>query len=233
MSMVNRMRLRRAFLLAYLFPFLLILLHHVYAKEDPVDEEHKVETVTYGSIIKLEHVETGYRLHSHEIAYGSGSRQQSVTCHSSTGDSNSLWIIKSELEKPAMKQGTQVKCGDTIRLQHVNTGKNLHSHLHQAPKGRDKEVSAYAKEGEMGIWNDGDSGDNWELICGEDEIDKGVWRRFASVALRNVDTMNYLSSSKSNMFGHPIPGQLQVDATSKNTKKSKWKTNEGVYFAPH
>ena len=35
--------------------------------------------VTCGSTIKLTHRPSGYRLHSHEIPYGSGSRQQSVT----------------------------------------------------------------------------------------------------------------------------------------------------------
>ena len=39
------------------------------------------EPVTCGSAIKLVHEETNYELHSHDINYGSGSRQQSVTAH--------------------------------------------------------------------------------------------------------------------------------------------------------
>ena len=43
--------------------------------------------VTCGSMVKLKHVPTGFRLHSHEIPYGNGnggSGQQSVTAHSGT-----------------------------------------------------------------------------------------------------------------------------------------------------
>lgn len=35
--------------------------------------------VTYGSGIKLQHKQSGFRLHSHQIKWGSGSGQQSVT----------------------------------------------------------------------------------------------------------------------------------------------------------
>jgi hypothetical protein len=34
--------------------------------------------VTCGSVIKLKHKETNHHLHSHQIAWGSGSGQQSV-----------------------------------------------------------------------------------------------------------------------------------------------------------
>ena len=37
------------------------------------------EMVTCTSIIKLQNVQRGVRLHSHEVKYGSGSGQQSVT----------------------------------------------------------------------------------------------------------------------------------------------------------
>lgn len=45
------------------------------------DDHHSAgqEMVTCGSMIKLRHVPTGFRLHSHQVAYGSGSGQQSVT----------------------------------------------------------------------------------------------------------------------------------------------------------
>lgn len=37
------------------------------------------ELVTCTSVIKLQNVQRGVRLHSHEVKYGSGSGQQSVT----------------------------------------------------------------------------------------------------------------------------------------------------------
>jgi hypothetical protein len=48
--------------------------------------------VTYGSLIKLQHERTKYRLHSHEVPYGSGSGQQSVTAFPGVEDGNSYWV---------------------------------------------------------------------------------------------------------------------------------------------
>lgn len=45
-------------------------------------------------MIKLAHFGTKYLLHSHEIAYGSGSGQQSVTGYPTGDDANSLWIVR-------------------------------------------------------------------------------------------------------------------------------------------
>lgn len=41
----------------------------------------KDDTLTYGSVVKLQHVDSKYFLHSHQINWGSGSGQQSVTGH--------------------------------------------------------------------------------------------------------------------------------------------------------
>ena len=50
-------------------------------------------------------------------------------------DYNSLWGIKEGEEEgettgdtERKRTGIKLKCGDTIRLEHMNTGKNLHSH---------------------------------------------------------------------------------------------------------
>jgi dolichyl-phosphate-mannose--protein O-mannosyl transferase len=48
--------------------------------------------ITYGSTLKLMHDKTKVRLHSHDVAYGSGSGQQSVTGFPQTDDSNSYWV---------------------------------------------------------------------------------------------------------------------------------------------
>ena len=41
-----------------------------------------------------------------------------------------------------------IKCGQTIRLTHVTTDKNLHSHHFQSPLSHNLEVSAFGDEGE-------------------------------------------------------------------------------------
>ena len=50
--------------------------------------------VTCGSVVKLSHDSTKFLLHSHEIAYGSGSGQQSVTGYQTGDDANSLWVVR-------------------------------------------------------------------------------------------------------------------------------------------
>ena len=55
---------------------------------------------------------------------------------------------------------TPVKCGSTIRLQHLASKKNLHSHYFQSPISHNQEVSAFGDD--KGI---GDEGDNWSVIC--------------------------------------------------------------------
>ena len=78
-------------------------------------------------------------------------------------DYNSLWTIKEaelpiEVGKedvlvPPCKTGTLIKCGDFIRLEQMNTGKNLHSHANfDSPVSRRQEVSAFGDQG------DGDRG---------------------------------------------------------------------------
>lgn len=49
--------------------------------------------ITWTSVIKLENLHSSVRLHSHEVNYGSGSGQQSVTGNSNKDDINSHWQI--------------------------------------------------------------------------------------------------------------------------------------------
>ena len=49
--------------------------------------------VTCGSLVKLQHHNTKANLHSHEIAYGSGSGQQSVTGYFGGEDANDYWTV--------------------------------------------------------------------------------------------------------------------------------------------
>jgi dolichyl-phosphate-mannose--protein O-mannosyl transferase len=70
-------------------------------------------------------------------------------------DPNSLWMIKeAQNEKPCFT-GRKMKCGETIRLEHMSTGKNLHMFKkmdYKAPLSGRQEVSGFGKKGE------GDSG---------------------------------------------------------------------------
>lgn len=41
-----------------------------------------------------------------------------------------------------------IKCGQTVRLLHLNTNRNLHSHHFQSPLSRNLEVTAFGENGE-------------------------------------------------------------------------------------
>lgn len=186
--------------------------------------------VTYGSVVKLVHGDTGKNLHSHGIAWGSGSGQQSVTTTGVQSDKGSLWLIKEDSKAPGGENiGTPVKCNSVIRLEHADTSKNLHSHLFRSPLSGQQEVSAFGDSGE------GDSGDNWKVVC--EAKGASVWERLAPVSFVHQDTTKYLSSSGTHTFTHqncghqcPILDQSEVASSQKKTSGCKWKADQGVYF---
>lgn len=65
--------------------FVLIKYFHILAS--------KTKYVTCGSVAKLKNVDHNVRLHSHDVKYGTGSGQQSVTGTELTEDVNSHWSI--------------------------------------------------------------------------------------------------------------------------------------------
>jgi len=186
-----------------------------------VHSEHHV-FVTCGSMIKLAHLQSNYRLHSHDVAYGSGSGQQSITGYPNVDDPNSLWVVRAPHGK-ICTQGDPIQNGATVRFQHYATKKYLHSHLHQSPLSKQQEVSGFGEN------DHGDTGDNWKvkMFSGGGKN----WRRDDVFYLQHVDTSNYLSLTK-NSFKNPIPGQREIVCSSKMDESTKWKAEEGIYF-PH
>lgn len=55
--------------------------------------------MTCGSVLKLKNIDYNVRLHSHDVKYGKGSTQQSVTAIEQMEDVNSHWIIKAPTKK--------------------------------------------------------------------------------------------------------------------------------------
>lgn len=53
--------------------------------------------MTCGSTFKLVNQQSGDRLHSHDVKYGSGSGQQSVTGTPNADDVNSYWQIRGDI----------------------------------------------------------------------------------------------------------------------------------------
>lgn len=139
--------------------------------------------------------------------------------------------------------GTPITCGQTIRLTHVGTGKNLHSHAGLAsPLSRhNNEVTGYGADGS------GDKLDDWKLECIQrknDETNRDTshnekeekWKRNDLVRFRHVDTNRWLSGSTkwkfndSNCAHCPIRGELEISGTNRLDETSIFRAEEGVYL---
>merc|ERR1719347_415445 len=178
-----------------------------------------LQQVTCGSVVKLFNSYYKVRLHSHDVKYGSGSGQQSVTGTPQQDDNNSYWLIKGTAKNDC-KRGSPVECGQVVRLEHLSTKRNLHSHHFSSPLSDQQEISAFGDSGE------GDTGDDWTVIC-----DGAEWDREQQVMLRHIDTDVYLGVT-GNTYGRPIHGQNEVVGLSRPGVQAKWMTMEGIFITP-
>ncbi|XP_006894667.1 PREDICTED: stromal cell-derived factor 2-like protein 1 [Elephantulus edwardii] len=181
--------------------------------------KNRAGLVTCGSVLKLLNTHHRVRLHSHDIKYGSGSGQQSVTGVEASDDANSYWRIRGGPEG-ACPRGVPVRCGQTVRLTHVLTGKNLHTHHFSSPLSNNQEVSAFGEDGE------GDDLDLWTVRCSGQH-----WEREASVRFQHVGTSVFLSIT-GEQYGSPIRGQLEVHGMTSANSHNTWKVMEGVFIKP-
>ena len=163
---------------------------------------------------------------SSEINWGSGSGQQSVTSTLDSDKKESLWLVNNPDGMAECETGEVINCNSILRLQHLSTGKNLHSHSFRSPLTGQQEVSGFGAEGT------GDISDNWQLLC-ETSANKS-WEVGSPFRLKHVDTGKFLASSSQSKFTNqncpncPIVGQLEVAATSKMGEGSRWVVQRGV-----
>jgi hypothetical protein len=146
-----------------------------------------------GAQIRLRHLETGFRLHSHGLNYfhRGTSAQQQVTGFA-LADDNDLFIVHSGHNLPPCTPGSTFRHGDIIRLTHKNTGRNLHSHAgFLAPASNiPQEVTAFGTAGQ------GDSNDNWRISLYEQRSDSpSRWLSDHAIALFHVQTGAALRAS--------------------------------------
>ncbi|KAK7091104.1 stromal cell-derived factor 2-like isoform X3 [Littorina saxatilis] len=181
--------------------------------------EFEYEYVTCGSSLKILNTYNNIRLHSHDVKYGSGSGQQSVTGVDSSDDHNSYWQVRGKTGTTCTR-GNPVKCGQTVRLMHVSTRRNLHSHHFQSPLSHNLEVSAFGEDGE------GDEGDNWVVVCSDK-----LWSRDEKVRLKHVVTEHFLHVT-GNSYGRPIHGQREISGYPSANDLNYWQAAEGIFVTP-
>ncbi len=159
--------------------------------------------IKYRAVIKLIHAATGRSLHSHNHNYqhDGSSRQQLVTAFSKSNQDD-FWIVKGPHNfREGYNSGKPVESKDIIRLEHMETRRNLHSHNNRSPVSNRQEVTAY-KVGE-----NGDTNDNWKV-----EVEGGgLWVEGGRVRLTHCDTKALLHSEAS--FKLPDWGFNQQEVT--------------------
>jgi hypothetical protein len=172
-------------------------------------------TATYGATVKLGHYLTTYALHSHLINYShpNTSGQQQVTAFAGYDD-NDLWRVKGPHGQPtSYRAGQSVQHGEVIRLEHVLTGRNLHSHAGiPSPVTRQQEVTGFGSGGT------GDGNDDWRI-----EVEGGgTWDDGKRVRLVHVLSNAALHSHSG--FSHPTwtAGQQEVTGFAGRDDNDWW-----------
>ncbi|RXN07068.1 stromal cell-derived factor 2 1 [Labeo rohita] len=148
-----------------------------------------------------------------------GSGQQSVTGVDSADDANSYWRIRGKPDK-ICQRGEPIQCGQAIRITHMKTGRNLHSHHFSSPLSNHQEVSAFGENGE------GDDLDVWTVQCSDTH-----WERDDAVRFKHVATEVFLSVT-GEQYGQPIRGQREVHGMPSPNQHNYWKVMEGVFIQP-
>ncbi|KAL7419324.1 Dolichyl-phosphate-mannose--protein mannosyltransferase 2 [Cryptotrichosporon argae] len=138
--------------------------------------------VAYGSRLTLKNFGYGGGLlHSHVQTYPVGSNQQQVTCYHYKDDNNH-WVVSPTWDDDPVDPDGPIRFlqhGDSIRLVHYATGRNLHSHPIAAPVSKENwEVSGY------GNGSIGDYQDIWTVEVVDDTHAKDTNGRIHSLTTR-------------------------------------------------
>jgi len=219
----------------YIFTILISILFSTIISENMSEEDITAtiesKTITYGSSLRIQNTITKYYLSSFGMNWSTGSGLQIVTAVQSDKDINSLFTIKEGDTYPVKINGDPVLCGEVIRLEHIATGKNLHSHDFKSMVTNSQEACAFGEDG------NGDVNDNFRITCYK-QNDNDIITGKTEFFLQHVPTEKWLYINyKTSMFndgncrGCPIRGQREVSLTSKKDKQCLWKVMGGIIFS--
>lgn len=134
----------------------------------------KATTLTYGAKIRLMHVNTGSWLGSGLRNYPAGSGQQFVACfEEATPTISTLWIVKPEHAFYGKQLSGEVPAKAIIRLEHVQTKRNLHSHNVRCCKAIHSSTVKVSSVDQLevscfGTNGNGDANCNWRVFYDQD-----------------------------------------------------------------
>ncbi|XP_054161433.1 protein O-mannosyl-transferase 2-like [Oppia nitens] len=167
--------------------------------------------IAYGAIVTLKNHRTGGGyLHSHWHLYpeGIGARQQQVTTYSHKDENNKWRINKFDTEvDPDVGDIEFVKNGDLIRLEHLVTTRNLHSHKEPAPVTKKHfQITCYGDNGT------GDANDVFRI-----EIVGGREGQIVETVTSKVKVVHYLMNCALHSHSKQLPKwgyeQMEVSCT--------------------
>lgn len=182
--------------------------------------------VTFGSVIRLKHKNTGkYLTASNELySHKGSSKQPAVYCGDDDKTPYALWVVKGYNKGNKARNFTLNQDGDAssmigwplkdnkvISLENVGTGRNLHSHNNPSPVTRQQEVSNLG-DSELDVR---DLGSNWRIV---DEDKAGAFEYVVDgflVKLQHVNTSHRLHSHNKTWK----PGMNEVTAFYDKKKK--------------
>ncbi|XP_041929273.1 protein O-mannosyl-transferase 2 [Alosa sapidissima] len=186
------------------------------------------EYLAFGSTVTLKNLRiAGGYLHSHWHLYpeGVGAHQQQVTTYLHK-DYNNLWLVKKQhhTDDPTGEAPDLVRHGDVIRLEHKETTRNLHSHLHEAPLTKKHlQVTGY------GLNGTGDTNDLWVIeVCGGRKGDLvKVLRSKVRILHQSTGCVLYSSGKTLPKWGWE---QVEVSCSPyhKDTPNSQWNIEDHI-----
>jgi dolichyl-phosphate-mannose--protein O-mannosyl transferase len=154
---------------------------------------------------------------------------QIITSVKETDNQDSLFLIKESNEDLPCETGTPFKCNSIIRLEHANTGKNLHSHNFPSYITDSQEACGFGERGT------GDTNDNFQIICHNSQKDylKGKTQFF--LQHQGTKQFLYINIKKSlfneyNCRGCPIMNHREVSLTRTKDKQCLWKIIGGIFY---
>ncbi|XP_029688613.1 protein O-mannosyl-transferase 2 isoform X2 [Takifugu rubripes] len=185
------------------------------------------EFLAYGSTITVKNLRiAGGYLHSHWHLYpeGVGAKQQQVTAYHHK-DYNNLWIVQRQQNDEYPSESPElVRHGDIIRLEHKETTRNLHSHLHEAPvTKRHFQVTGYGTNGS------GDANDLWKV-----ELSGGQKGDLVKVLRSKVRFIHRASGCVLYSSGKTLPkwgweqGEVTCSPYLKETPNSQWNIEDHI-----
>jgi dolichyl-phosphate-mannose--protein O-mannosyl transferase len=215
---------------------------NTYFNERTTNVKDDDEFVTCDSAVKLSHYESNaslkeqHYLSSEDKNLGGGSGQQVVTAAADATTTNGLWWVRGPNDpefrgkEAACTEGVaqSIRCGSIIRLTHMTSMKNLHSHGVKSPLSRQNEVSGFgAGDGK------GDNGDGWKLVC-----DTTYWKREGMMKLIHVDSGKFLGASSTVKFTQqncgrscPIMNHLEASGRTETAAYAYWVVELGVHLS--